>query len=413
MKNTKKEDEIKKEKTEINEETEKKSSKNESQAAMIQDALGLTQEQIEEIEKKLFISRFLDYFSEESFDFIYKDDKISEYQEEIKDLVEKFGKGNEEDKLLQKGFEEKRILSTVENLKKNAEDLAAEHGVDKPVDTKMKRLSIIVILPVIGLLTILMFFLDPIFILPFVCLFCMVPNLLRSYVVKKWNKFKGSHSDEFYTKNRDDILIIKGFVNDVLANVRTKLLDWEVPLQLIKFVLHSSDYENLKLINQRKTRGKYQYVFTFDYPDDVEPFPIPEQLKEEAEMGISQEISEGGETNFIVLTKIRTEDGKIKNFVPTLKENKADEINKMLDESDFEVTSKDIDDVIPNYPQKDKIYCVCGEVAEIEDIKVCTWKKEFKYYLFVGKPCGCGEQVYALSLMDERAKIPQELSEIF
>ncbi|MGV9198340.1 MAG: hypothetical protein ACOC4M_05840 [Promethearchaeia archaeon] len=417
MKNPKKVEDnaIERENPEESKETEKKSSKKNSQAEVIQEALGLTQEQIEGIEKKLFIARFLDYLSEETFDFIYKDEKIEEYKNQIEDILETFGIVSEEDKLLQKSFEEKDIFSTLGNLKENAEKLAEKNGVDKPVETKLKRLSLIVTFPVFGVLMILVFLLDPIIILPFVCLFCMVPNLLRGYVVKKWTEFKESHKKEFFMQNRDDILVIKGFINDVLANVRTKLLDWKVPLQLIKFVLHSSDYENLKLINQKKAkaRGTYQYVFTFDYPNDVEPFPIPEQLKEGAEIDLPQEISGESETNFVVLTNIRTENGKIKSFVPTLKDNKADEINKLLDESYFEESSKEIDDIIPDYPEGDLIYCVCGEVAEIEDVRICIWEGEFKYYLFVSKPCECGEQVYALSLIDERARVPQKWSEVF
>jgi hypothetical protein len=33
--------------------------------------------------------------------------------------------------------------------------------------------------------------------------------------------------------------------------------------------------------------------------------------------------------------------------------------------------------------------------------------------LFQGEECNCGETVYALSLMDENAGVPEELKEIF
>jgi hypothetical protein len=209
------------------------------------------------------------------------------------------------------------------------------------------------------------------------------------------------------------VVVVKGFVNDVLANIRTTLLDWEVPLQLIKFVLHSSDYENLNLINQRKVKGSYQYVFTFEYPEDMDPFPIPDALKGTVDTNLPQDIAEEPETNFVVLTNVRTENGKIKSFIPALKDDLADQINEMLNQSEFEEISKDVDDVIPGYPGDDVIYCVCGEVAQIDDIRLCNWKDEFKYYLIETAPCGCGEQVYALSVMDEKSRIPNELANIF
>ena len=68
---------------------------------------------------------------------------------------------------------------------------------------------------------------------------------------------------------------------------------------------------------------------------------------------------------------------------------------------------------MPNYSENMAIYCICGEIVEISNIQVCNWKYQFKFYLIEGKKCKCGESVYALSLMDETAEIPEELKDIF
>ncbi len=106
-------------------------------------------------------------------------------------------------------------------------------------------------------------------------------------------------------------------------------------------------------------------------------------------------------------------DGIITNFVPTLKDNLADKINETLNNSEFVKASKTFEEIIPNYSELLPIYCVCGEVAEIKNIQICNWKDQFKFYLFEGKKCNCGDKIYALSLMDETTEVPDELKEIF
>ena len=70
-------------------------------------------------------------------------------------------------------------------------------------------------------------------------------------------------------------MVLKDFAGDVLENIRLGLLDMKVPLQIIKFVLHSRDYANMTLLNQSTSRGSKQYFFSYDYPPGMEPFPIP------------------------------------------------------------------------------------------------------------------------------------------
>jgi hypothetical protein len=242
----------------------------------------------------------------------------------------------------------------------------------------------------------------------------MLPQLIKSSVVKKWYAFKDQNKNEIYAENREDILILKNFTSELLDNIRSRLLELKVPLQLIKFMLYSRDYVNLTLLNQKNIRGTMQYVYTFDYPPGVEPIPVPQQLQQ-----YQQALVPGGkktekmEVNFIVLTNMQGTDGIIESFVPTLKDKLAEKINEMLNNSEFIKVSDDLNKIIPNYSEQMGIYCVCGEFAGISNIQICNWKNQFKFYLFEGEMCKCGEKIYALSLMDENAEIPEELREIF
>ncbi|MFX1393708.1 MAG: hypothetical protein ACFFAH_09040 [Promethearchaeota archaeon] len=390
-----------------------------TQGQLLQEALGLKPSDIQEIEKKLFIARFLDYFSEETLDFIYKK-SVEQYKNEMETFLESATSGDrEEDKLLKKNFDDKQIIEVTYQLKKKAEDTALKHGIKKSVDKRLRTISLITTLPMfLAMMILALFFFgtnpDLIWIfIPLLCVFCMIPQFVRGSVLRKWYNFKEDNKNQFYTENREDIMILKSYTSDILNNIRSRLLDMKVPLQLIKFVLHSRDYENLILINQRSVKGTKQYFFSFEYPPGMEPFPIPEILLQQ-EQQISSELkaTTTSEKNFIVLTEMKGKDGILTSFMPSLKSNLADKINDILNDCDFAAATKTFNEIIPNSSEL-PIYCVCGKVAEFSTIQICNWKNQFKFYLFEGKECNCGEAIYVLSLMDEDTEIPEDLKEIF
>jgi len=404
------------EEKETSEKKEKKSKRRKTakktQGQLIQEALGLAPDDIQDIEEKLFIARFLDYFVEETLDFIYKDRNIEQYVKRLTDKIDTMEEGNEEDKLLKISYDEKKILETIYKLKIRAEEIALSKGVKSSVDKRLRNLNLIVTLPLLAAITILMFFpfIDLIFILPILCVFCVIPQLVRSSVYKKWLRFKDENKNEVYTNNREDIMILKSFVNEILNNIRAKLLELRVPLQLIKFGLYSRDYENLQPINQRTFRGVSQFYFAFEYPEGMEPYPIPEKLQQYDKSLFPEKKVE---KNFIVLTNMQGKDGVIKSFLPTLKDTLADKINQILNDSEFSEAPQTFNEIIPNYSKEMGIYCLCGELASIRSVQITNWKNQFKFYLFEGKECKCGENFYALSLMDEDTEIPEELKDIF
>ena len=390
-----------------------------TQGQLLQEALGLKPEDIQEVEKKLFISRFLDYFSEETLDFIFKDNSIEKYRQEIENFLEVLiQRGNEEDKLLKKNYDDKQIIETIYQLKKKAEEVALKHKIKQPIDKRLRKLSILTTIPMFILLMVLAIVFigtitDMIWIfIPLLCVFCMVPQILRGGILRKWHAFKEENKTTFYSENRDNIIILKNYTGEVLDNIRSRLLDMKVPLQLIKFVLHSRDYENLKLLNQRNVRGVPQYFFSFEYPEGMEPFPIPEILLQSIQKEPLESKKQKPEKNFIVLTELKAKNGIITSYLPGLKVDLAEKINDLLNNCEIASAPNSLKEIIPdsgNMP----IYCICGEVADFSKVNICNWKNQLKFYLFEGEVCKCGEQIYVLSLMDEEHEIPEELKDVF
>jgi len=392
-----------------------------TQSQALQEALGIKPDDLKDIEAKLSVIKFLDYISEEPLDFAFKDRAIDQYKKKIIEKIEKFGAGGEEDKLLKKGFEDKKILEVVDRIKTTTEELAISKGINKSVEKKLRNMNLIVTAPLLGVA--LLFFILPLFglvidsffMLPLLCVFCMLPQYVRSSTTKKWFRFKEENRNELYTKNRDDILVLKSYVGEILANVRSNLIELKVPLELIKFSLFHRDYADLNVINQKQMRGLTEYYVSFEYPEGMEPIPIPANLQQQYNKPIFPEKKqdEKPEKNFIVLTEMKGKEGVITSFIPSLKDNLADKINQMLSESEFSESDLEFKSIITNYSADLAIYCICGEIANIETVNVCNWKNKFKFYLFEGRQCKCGDQIFAISLMDENHEIPEELQDVF
>ena len=392
-----------------------------TQGQALQEALNIRPEDLSDVEAKLSVIKFLDYFSEEPLDFAFKQRTIDQYVKKITEKIDKFELGGEEDKLLKRRFKDKKILEVVTKIKDKTEELAISKGINRSVDKRLRRLNLLITGPLLAVA--LLFFIlpmigipvDSFIMLPLICVFCMVPQFVRNAVVKKWFQFKEETRNEFYTQNRDDVLILKSYISEVLANIRFRLLELKVPLELIKFSLFNRDYEDLNMINEKKIKGMTEYYVSFAYPEGMDPIPIPESLQQQYNQPIFPERkkSDKPEKNFIVLTEMKGKKGIILNYVPSLKDNLADKINQMLSDSEFSEADLGFSEIIPNYSPDAAIYCICGEIVEISSINVCRWKDKFDFYLFEGAQCKCGDKIYAISLMDDAVDVPEELQEIF
>lgn len=389
-----------------------------TQGQLIQEALGLDQETIVKIEKQLFISKFIDSISEDIFDYIYRDRILEKYMDMLKKNMNELDETTAA--FMQETFEQQQIEPTISDLKSKAEEIAQENDITTSLNSKLRKNGLIGMLP-LCILVILIYIIPPDFtfylMIP-LCFLCFLPQFLRSRIVQKWNDFKEENKKIFYQENREKILLLKEFVQITLDNIHNILLDKKIPLELIKFSLSSSDYKNLKLINEQVLRGGItQYFFTFEYPPGVEPFPIPEIIKEKYMEPIGPKKITEEVDNFLILKNIKVLNGEIEKFEVELKEELKDDINTLLNSCKFEKT-KDFSLIMPNYTPETAIHCICGEIAEFSIVQKCSWietesEEKFEFYLFESEKCKCGEKVFVLSLMEEKVKIPDKWKNIF
>jgi hypothetical protein len=103
-----------------------------TQSQALQEALNIQPDDLKNIEGKLAIVKFLDYITEEPLDFAFKDKAIGQYIEKITGRMEQFDSTGEEDKLIKKGFEDKKILEVVERIKTKTEEVALSKGMKVP-----------------------------------------------------------------------------------------------------------------------------------------------------------------------------------------------------------------------------------------------------------------------------------------
>lgn len=382
-------------------------------------SLGMTNEEQQNIEGKLYISHYIDVFTEQTFNLIYKDKYLNQFQDKFRDLMENFGKIREEDKLIKKEYEDMRVPELLNRIKANAENIASKKGYKKNIEQKYRTMNYILIAPLIVLFAVFMVFeaygIDiMLFALPIVCFFCLGPSYYRGSLIKKWAAFREENKNELYQANREDLIVLKKFNNSLLENTRAHLLDKNIPLEIVKFQLFSSDYDCLKVESSDALRGRpgeMIQVVSFEYPEGIDPIPIPQELLSSLKTTVTPR--ESSEKNFIVLSNVKFENGVITEFIPTLKDYLSNEINGILNNCSFELASENVKDIIPNYSPDMGIYCVCGELVEISSVQMCNWKDKFSFYLFEGKDCSCGEKVFALSLINLKYEIPEELTNIF
>lgn len=390
------------------EEEEKKPVKK-TQGQLIQEALGLDEDTIASIEKELFITKFLDTVSEDIFDYIYRDSVLDKYLEMLKKNLNEACTG-EKVQIIQI-FENQQIEPKIKKLKDEAEKIAKEHDINNSIQAKIKRTSLVTTIPLLVMMGMLFIFPDLYVILMIpVCFLCFLPQLLRANIMKKWNAFKEENKKYFYQENREVILHIKDYVQIILDDIRSTLLDKKIPLQIIKFSLTSNDYKNITLLGEHSMRGITQYSFTFEYPPGIEPFEIPEIMKKSV-MAQPTTKSIDERDHFLVLKNVKISNGEIESFVVELKDDFKETINSLLNACDFE-KAKDFSLLMPNYTPETAIHCVCGDIAEFSNVQKGIWK-DFKFYLFESEVCKCGETIYVLSIIEENAQIPSKWEKIF
>ena len=95
--------------------------------------------------------------------------------------------------------------------------------------------------------------------------------------MKKWNVFKEKNKTILREKNNDDMENLHTFIQEIIDDVRDRLLANKVPLQLVNFVLFSKQYHNVKLVREQNINGTITCIYELEYPEGVTPFPLSQR----------------------------------------------------------------------------------------------------------------------------------------
>ncbi len=382
------------------------------------------------MEKELLTVRFLDWISEESFDFIFQqkiyDNYISSHTEKFLDVESANAMEKERISKLRSEYERLEIREAAFTIKEKSEEVAKRNKIKAPYLKRFNRINMIIMGALIG--TIFIFYIPVLrqyqmysflLILPV----CFVPNFIKKKMQQKWNEFKYMHREELQEEIYEEISRIKIFIQTLLDDAREYMLQERFPLQTLQFPLMSSDYLNLVLVEEKIQQEQIQYVFMFEYPEDIDPFEVPTSIRPGG-VGVSTAISnmdlgdseDSTNDKFIIIKNPKyKDDGSLitgnLDYVQLIYKPIAE---SLLENSSFERIDNP-ESVIQNLEDFDEIKCSCGEpiiVGEIQKVTPNT-HRDFKFYLMIGEKCKkCSVNPFILAILPDM-DVPEDLVDIF
>jgi len=405
----------------------------------------LSPEQIkiqQQIEGQLGLARFLDYTVNEPFELIYQKPLLEKYQKQLIDPY--FGEGVEDEGIdgrhfnLKQDFEEMEIQKKYTSIIDKGEDVAAEHGINRPYLKKVQRMSLIII-SAFFIVFLVLTAIDSSGIMsqiyfPIAIVMCFLPRFIQKYFLNKWSGLKEELEEELKGIAKEDMEDVKIFIQYLLDDVRERLLENHLPLQVINFMLLSEDYENVKTLTTQDMRNIRHYILQFKYPEGMQPFEVPKQLKEQlqkkpggpmlnagqgATTATSEtEVHEDDENDDFILLKNPeyNEEGQLVDYDKEYpKPITKDGIEELLSSVKFQAVDKP-ELVMPNFHENSEIKCKCGEPVKFNTMKTCVTEltgERFEFYLVIGKKCKCGLNPYVLFTSPGNLETPQEYVDIF
>lgn len=399
-------------------------------------ALRLPKEYMVYVDRELGMVKFLDYLAEESFDLIHQDKMINTYKKQL--IADFFGVsddlvGEPEDfynkSALYSEFKRLEIEESIDSVKKKTEDIAEENGVKKPFHKRLQMTSLIISASVIAVMIGINFIpsvaqYSTYVLIGAMLVMCVVPQLLRKNMTKKWNDFKYLHRKEVEEAASDEINKIREFNQQLIDDCREFCLENKIPLQLINFSLFSDQYENLELKKEAIRNDQIQYQYQIAYPEGVEPFDIPGSIAQVDSPGLVGK-STGTEMNvpdddendlFVVLKQVAySDDGKMQfSGLGYLNENQQEEIEDLLRDSDF-VKVNDPDNIIEDITGRKDILCGCEKPIKLGELHVIETPLEsgFEFYMLLGTKCmECGKNPFVI-FPKQGIEIPDSLRDVF
>ncbi|RLI65996.1 MAG: hypothetical protein DRO88_03090 [Promethearchaeia archaeon] len=374
------------------------------------------------LEKELGIIKVYDYAINYPMDLIFQPKLMEKYKKEL--IIPLIGEETEPVPetadggrlFIREEYQRMKVDEKVHDIIGAAEETARQNGVKSHINKQIQQFSIIIMVTSMIAYFIILFafgqegsrnWLIPIFLL-----MCLGPQLMRTLLTKRFEKFRAAHEAKVVESQYENIQEVKIFIQDVIDDVRDRLLTNNVSLEKIQFILFSKGYSNVQFMrNQGGTRGSpLRSVYQFQYPDGMGP----QVVHNYGSSGI-QEDEENDLFIFIQNAKFN-DDGQLVEFqqlIPPKSEYRLPE--GLLNVSDFShVENPSL--IIPNFDKFDGIHCECGHKVHLKSMKECrsTLHDNFEFFLIIGEKCtSCGKNPYALFNSPGNANIPGGLKRIF
>jgi len=356
------------------------------------------------LELELQFLKILDYVSVEPFVFAFQDKMVNQYTTTVFDPVLQ----NNEN--LRTTYENLKVPETFGEIKKVAEDVALKHGVKESFSKRFNKISLTLMIAIFAVLIVVtlipaMADYSTYILFPALFVFCLLPQVLRSQMQKKWNAFVAESMPEFTEQAGSQIKVLQEFNQELIFDLRDNLLANHLPLQIIRFVLHSNEYQGLKLIEESPVQNQTQYLFEIAYPPGMEPIeamPLPQTVEPESD----------DHDEFASFVIIEFEGESIKDYsFNYLPRDSYDAVNEMLNETTF-ADDKQARDFMADLNSLD-LACRCGAPLVITDCKLCKWEKniEFNFFFATSEKCNCGEITYVLCA--DPKDVPEQLRDFF
>jgi len=248
--------------------------------------------------------------------------------------------------------------------------------------------------------------------IPMFLVICLLPNFLRTFMQKRWQKFKDEHNQEIIDMKQETIDDIKIFIQDLIDDTKDRLISNKISVQGIQFLLYSKDYNNLVFVRQQESKlGVSQYLVHFADPEGMYQGNVSSTY---GKSGIPED---DANDQFIILKNAEFDDeGLLKEYNQALLPKDDDAfVEALLGGSKFH----DVDNpeyVIPNFEENDDVKCDCGEPVKFQDFKSCEsiLHEHFEYYLIIGEKCTkCKKNPFIIFNSPGNKEVPSGLKQLF
>ncbi|QEE16648.1 hypothetical protein DSAG12_02478 [Promethearchaeum syntrophicum] len=371
------------------------------------------------LDKEIGLIKILDYVNNSVFDLIYQKKLMDKYRTEIiRPLIGEIGQESEYldggRLFLQEEYEKLDIEKKCDEMIQSAEELAAENGVRRHVQKSIGIISMVIMAVSMGIFIAVSTWApdaSTYVMIPMFLIICLLPNTLRTLMMKKWQKFKVEHNSEFIEMKKDTIEDIRIFIQDLINDTQDRLISNKISVQGIQFLLYSKDYDNLVFVRQQESKlGESQFLVHFTDPEGIGQGMASTYGKS----GIPED---DANDQFIVLKNAEFDDeGLLKEYNQYLLPKEKDPfVEALLGGSKF----NDVDNpeyVIANFKENDDIKCNCGEPVKLQDFKSCEsiLHEHFEYFLIIGEKCTtCRKNPFILFNSPGNKEIPSGLKQLF